>query len=121
VLVNQTTGEILARNVTRCEAFGQRLRGLMFRRGLDLDEAYLFSCGRESILEASIHTFFVFYPIAVLWLDACRVVVDKRLAYPFRPLYAPRRAAAFFVEGAPQLLERARLGDQIEFQGPVGG
>jgi uncharacterized membrane protein (UPF0127 family) len=121
MLVNLTTGEILAQHVTRCESFGQRLRGLMFRRRLDPDEAYLFSCKSESIVEASIHMFFVFFPISVLWMDGEQVVVDKRLARPFRPLYAPQRAAAYFVEGAPQLLERAQVGDRIEFGRPGGG
>ena len=42
VLINQTTREPLACRIIRCDTFGRRLRGLMFRRRLLSDEAYLF-------------------------------------------------------------------------------
>jgi uncharacterized membrane protein (UPF0127 family) len=59
--------------------------------------------------------FFVFYPIAVLWLDAQRRVVDTALAKPFRPCYASRHPARYYVEGAPELLERVEVGDELSF------
>jgi len=57
----------------------------------------------------------VFSPIAVVWLDGERRVVDKALARPFRPYYAPRKPAQYYVEGHPSLLERVRVGDRLEF------
>jgi uncharacterized membrane protein (UPF0127 family) len=114
-LVNRTTAEPLARRVRLCDTFGRRLRGLMFRRALASDEAYVFVYPRESVTETTIHMFFVFFPVAVLWLDAQRRVVDVVLARPFRPYYAPCQAAQYFVEGAPALLERVHFGDELEF------
>jgi uncharacterized membrane protein (UPF0127 family) len=115
VLVNQTTGVSLARRVTTCDTFGRRLRGLMFRRQLSADEAYLFVFRNESVVEASVHTLFVFFSIALLWLDAERRVIDVRLAKPFRPYFAPRQAAQYLVEGTPGLLDLARVGDRVAF------
>jgi uncharacterized membrane protein (UPF0127 family) len=120
VLVNRTTGEVLAGQVVLCDRFWSRLRGLMFRRALASGEAYVFVSRRESVAEASIHMFFVFFPISVLWLDGQRRVVDSSLAKPFHPYYAPRKAALYTVEAGPELLchsdgSRVRVGDQLDF------
>jgi uncharacterized membrane protein (UPF0127 family) len=115
VLVNQTTGESLAPRVVMCDSFWKKLRGLMFRRVLSPDEAYVFVSARESVAEATIHMFFVFFPIAVLWLDAQKQVVDTTLARPFRLYYAPKRAAQYFCECVPEALDRVHEGDQLAF------
>jgi uncharacterized membrane protein (UPF0127 family) len=115
MLSNVTTGEPIARSVVRCDTFWKRGLGLMFRRALAEDDAYLFVEARESVAQTTIHMFFVFFPIAVVWLDRDRKVVDKVLARPFRPYYAPKSPAQYFVEGHPSLLERVRIGDRLEF------
>jgi len=43
---------------------------------LGRDEVYLFIESRESVTRASIHMFFVFFAIAVIWLDRDKQVVD---------------------------------------------
>ena len=115
MLVNRSTGDLLANHLTRCDTFWRRLRGLMCRRPLDPGEVYLFGYRREGIVESSVHTLFVFFPIALLWLDGHQRVVDVRLAKPFRLYYAPQRAASYLVEGLPELLGRVRVGDELEF------
>ena len=115
MITNRSTGERVAGRVVRCDTFWKRGRGLMFRRALGEDEAYLFVEGRESVAQTAIHMFFVFFPIAVVWLDReCRVV-DKVLARPFRPYYAPAAPAQYFVEGHPSLVDRVSVGDVLEF------
>jgi uncharacterized membrane protein (UPF0127 family) len=89
----------------------------MFRPAIGVDEAWVFCYGRESIAETSIHMFFVFFPIAVAWLDADRRVVDKALARPFHPYYASQRPAQYFVESAPALLDRVNVGDRLSWEG----
>jgi len=111
---NLRTGETIARRVVRCDTFWKRGRGLMFRRSLAEEEVYLFVERRESVAQTAIHMFFVFFPIAVVWLDGDRRVVDKVLARPFRPYYAPRRPAQYYVEGHRSLLERVESGDQLD-------
>lgn len=113
MLINQTTGDTLTRHVVLCDTFWRKLKGLMFRRALPADCAYVFVYGRESVVDVSIHMFFVPFSIAVIWLDREQRAVDKVLARPWRPYYAPQRAAQYFVEGAPELLERVRVGDRV--------
>ena len=116
---NETRGEPLLGRVRRCTGFLCRLRGLTFRRTLsDGDEEGILLVGRrESRTETAIHMFFVFVPIAAIWLDRDGRVVDARLARPFRPLYVPRARAQDVLEGPPALLERVRIGDQLRFEG----
>jgi hypothetical protein len=116
MLVNKKTGKTLAQKVVHCDTFWKRGRGLMFRRGLPQDQVYLFVEGRESVAQTTIHMLFVFFPIAVVWLDAKKQVVDKALARPFRPFYAPKSPAQYFVEGPPSLLESVSIGEQLEFE-----
>ncbi len=113
MLKNLTTGETLASEVVRCDTFWRRLRGLMFRRALAEDQVYLFDERREGVVQTTIHMFFVFFSIGVVWLDSGMRVVDKALARPFRPYYAPRSPARYYVEGHPSLLERVNVGDQL--------
>lgn len=120
MLVNLTTGQVLAAQITVCDTFWSKLRGLMFRRSLEADEVLLFCYGRESTAETSIHMFFVPFPIAVIWLNARKEVIDLTLAKPFRPYYASRVPAQFFVEGVPGLLEHAHIGDELAFEECTG-
>ena len=116
IIENETTGEILAQRVRVCDTFLSRGRGLMFRRPLREDEAYLFIGRRESVSDSAIHTFFVFSPIAVVWLDADRRVIDARLARSFRPYFAPARPAQYFLEGHPSLRGKVQVGDRIRWE-----
>ena len=88
----------------------------MFRASLGPDEVYLFVERKESVAQTTIHMFFVFFPIAVIWLDRDGLVVDMVLARPFRPYYAPGGPAQYFVEGHPSLLDRVSAGDRLGFE-----
>ncbi len=112
---NETRGLMLARRVRRADSFLTRLRGLTFRRGLGKDEGLLLVGHRESRADAAIHMFFVFFPIGVVWLDRENRVVDKVVACPFRPFYAPRGPAIGVLECRPDVLERVEIGDKIRF------
>ena len=117
---NETRGERLLGRVRRCASFLCRLRGLTFRRALGDDEGVLLVGHQESRADTAIHMFFVFVPIAAIWVDRTGRVVDAQLARPFRPLYVPRASARDVLEGPPTLLERVQIGDQLRFGGPRG-
>jgi uncharacterized membrane protein (UPF0127 family) len=87
----------------------------MFRRRLLSDEVCLFVFENEGIVAATVHMLFVFFPISLVWLDAQRRVVDVRLARPFGPYYAPRKAARYLIEGPPGLLDKVSVGDLVGF------
>jgi hypothetical protein len=118
MIKNATTGEAIATRVTWCTTFLTRGLGLMFHPPLQEDQAYIFDEGRESRSLTTIHMLFVFFPIAVFWLDAAKRVVDKALARPFYPYYAPSAPAQYYVECHPKALEMAKIGDQLQFLPP---
>ncbi len=115
VAENETRRATLVPRVRRADSFLARLRGLTFRRRLGEGEGLLLVGRRESRTEASIHMFFVFFPIGVLWLDAEDRVVDKVLARPFRPYYAPQGPAIGVLECQPEVLDQVEIGDSIRF------
>ena len=112
---NETQNKQLLRHVHRCASFLCRLRGLTFRRSLDDDEGLLLVGKRQSRTDTTIHMFFVFFPIAAIWLDSNGRVVDAQLARPFRPLYVPKAPARDILEGSPTLLEQVQIGDTLRF------
>lgn len=114
---NETQGKQVLGRARRCASLPCRLRGLTFRRTLDANEGLLLVGRRESRTDAAIHMFFVFFPIAAVWLDRNGSVVDAKLARPFRPFYAPTAPARDVLEGPPSLLDRVAVGDQLRFEG----
>jgi len=106
-------GSYLPIRARRCDTFFCRLRGLTFRRRLAPDEGLLFVEATESRLGTSIHMFFVFFAIGVVWLDADGEVVDTVIARPFRPYYASRKPALCFLEGPTALVDWVATGDKL--------
>lgn len=113
MLRNLSTDATLAAEVELCDTFWKRGRGLMFRRELPRERALVFAHGKESKADTTIHMFFVFFSIGVIWLDADRRVVDAKLAKPWRPYYAPSAPAQYFVECDPEVLNLVNVGDEI--------
>ena len=118
MITNLATGKAIATEVICCDTFWKRARGLMFRgqQAIKDGRAFLFVQSRDSVPGTAIHMFFVFFPIAVIWLDGEGRVVDKKLARPFRPHYAPANPARYFIEAHPSMLEQVSLRDQLEFE-----
>ncbi len=112
-VLRKEDGSVLLARLKWCQSYWCRFRGLMFRGSLPEDEGLLFVYPRESRAETSIHMLFVWFSIAVIWLDSQGVVVDKSLAKPWRPMYAPARPARYFIEGVPTLLDRVMIGDRL--------
>ena len=116
MIKNLTSGQIIATEVKWCDTFLSKGRGLMFHRAIGEDEAFVFAESKESVGFTSIHMFFVFFPIAVIWLDAEKKVVDIKLARPFHPYYAPQRPAQYFIECHPNILDKVQIGDRLELE-----
>jgi uncharacterized membrane protein (UPF0127 family) len=113
-------GRVVVARVQWCESFGCKFCGLMFRRQIPADEGLLLVEPRPSRMGVSIHMFFMFFPIAAIWLDSAFVVVDCRLARPWRPFYAPRAPARYVLEADPALLGQITIGDTMIFE-PLEG
>ena len=118
MIKNKTNGKILATKMQRCDSFFSRLRGLMFKKRI-LDEAYLFVLKKESVLEASIHMLFVFFPIDVAWLDKNFKVVDfKQSIAPFSLYHAPKKPAKYVLELPERTIKKTKtkIGDLIKIK-----
>jgi len=115
ILRNADTGKVLLARASLCVSFWCHFRGLQLVPRLADDEGLLFVTGSESRSNAAIHMFFMLFSIGVVWLDKSGTVVDKKFAKPWRPMYAPRSPAQYYIEANPSLLERVEIGDKLRF------
>ncbi|MFZ5881040.1 MAG: DUF192 domain-containing protein [Chloroflexota bacterium] len=99
-----------------CDSFLCRLRGLMFRPQLGVDEGLLLVEGRDSRIDSSIHMFFVPFDLAVFWIDSSLTVVDRVIARSWKPAYLPKQPARYILEIHPSRLEDYQIGDRVEFK-----
>jgi uncharacterized membrane protein (UPF0127 family) len=109
------TGEILIESARWCASRICRLIGLQFRRRLNPGEALILVKDKDSIANSSIHMFFVFFPIAAIWINSKGKVTSAQLAKPWRPYYASSEPACYVLETSPDLLEKISEGDILDF------
>lgn len=114
-VVNRTTGKVLIESAKWCQSRLCRLIGLQFRRRLRQGEALLMDMGKESIAQTSIHMFFVFFPIAAVWINKVGKVTNVQLAKPWRPYYASSEPAQYVLETSPSFLKKIKVGDEVDF------
>lgn len=76
-----------------CKSYFSKFRGMIFRRNNALP--MLFTFDKEK--KIPIHMLFVFFPLIVLWLDKRKMIVDKKILWPFQ-MYSPQKKACFVVE-----------------------
>ncbi|PJF40699.1 MAG: hypothetical protein D6737_19725 [Chloroflexi bacterium] len=115
ILRDAASGDVVLARVRLCESFWCHFRGLQLVPHLPDDEGLLFVTKREGRSHTTIHMLFMRFSIGVLWLDANGVVVDKKLAKPWRLAYAPVAPAQYFLEANPDILDRVQVGDQLRF------
>ncbi len=115
IIRNAATGEIILGRARLCISFWSHFKGLQLARPLDDSEGLLFVTPREGKAQTTIHMFFMLFSIGVVWLDASGQVVDKQLAKPWRPAYAPKAPAQYFIEANPSILDRVEIGDRLRF------
>jgi uncharacterized membrane protein (UPF0127 family) len=99
-----------------CDSFLCRLRGLMFRSQLGLNEGLLLVEKRDSRLDTSIHMFFVPFELAVFWINSEMIVVDKVIAKSWHPAYISKADAKYTLEVHPDRLGDYEIGDKVEFK-----
>lgn len=99
-----------------CDSFFCKLRGLMFRTRLALDEGLLLVEKRDARLDTSIHMFFVPFDLAVFWINSDMTVVDKIIAKSWHPAYFPKADARYTLEIHPSRFGDYEPGDKVEFK-----
>lgn len=115
-VVNKGTHEVLIKSARWCSSWLCRLRGLQFHRRLSPDEGLILVKEKDSNPSTSIHMFFVFFPIAAIWINSQGKVTSAQLAKPWRMVYASPDPAHYVLEASPEILKRISVGDEIEFK-----
>ena len=99
-----------------CASFFCHLKGLAFRRRINNNEGLLLVYRRENRFDTAIHMLFVFFDLAIVWIDAQMRVVDVRHAKSWTSMIAPRAAAKYVLEVSAERLVEFNVGDQMVFQ-----
>ena len=115
MITNETNSKVLAKNVILCDNLWSSMRGLMFRKELQQKEGLLIDLKKDT--NASIHMFFVKFPIDVIWLNSEKLVVDTAHNVKPNSIVKPAEFARFVVElPAGTLKEKSvSFGDRFSF------
>ncbi len=113
-IVQSSSGQVLLEKARWCSSFWCKLVGFQFRKKLKPGEALLMVYPRDSVRSTSIHMFFVFTPLAVIWINSAGRVTHTQLALPWRPYYASPEPARYVLETQPGLLGQFSPGDQVQ-------
>jgi uncharacterized membrane protein (UPF0127 family) len=114
-IVHRKTQDVLIDSARWCESRFCRLRGLQFHQSPKPGEGLLLVMSKDSVVETSIHMFFVFFPIAAVWINSQGQITHAQLAKPWRPYYASPRPARYVLETTPDFLEKVTVGDEVDF------
>ncbi len=106
---NTTRQTVVCERARRADTFLSRLRGLMFRRSLAPDDGLLL------VPDWSIHTFFMRFPIDVLFLDEIWRVLSVHPTVPPWRVGPVHRGAYAVLELPPGTIERTHtaVGDTL--------
>ena len=92
----------------------ERAKGLMFRK--HFNGIMILALPRKTRVNASIHTFFMNFPIDVLFLDEEKRVVDKALNIkPWTINVTPKKSAKYVVELPAGRAEKVKIGEAVEW------
>jgi len=81
--------------VEKCDLF-RAVRGLMFKRRENAKALLLFDLHKPRRLK--IHSFFVFFPFLVLWLDNNNKILEWRIVKSWKPLILPKKKFSKLLE-----------------------
>ena len=111
---NVTKKRVIADNAKLCNDIFSKFIGLMFSKS-NKKKALILKFAGEKII--SLHMFFVFYPIDVLFLDKNKIVVDKKENFKPFAFYESRKKAMYAIEMPNGTVKHAKTGagDKIKF------
>jgi len=112
-LVDEDTGVVIARDVKVADGFFGRFRGLMLKREFYEGEALFFIFKRPG--RNSVHTFFMKFPIDLIYLDSSYTVVEIRNFLKPWHLHRSRAVSSYLIELPAGTVSRfkVKLGHKI--------
>lgn len=97
MIVNKTKNKTIVEKKKIADNFLKRGLGLMFRFK-DIDYGLIFDLKTESKERATLHMFFVFIKINVLFLNAEKEIVDIKKNFKPFCMYTPKKKARYVIE-----------------------
>ena len=110
---NTTKNRIIGENAKLCDGIFSKSMGLMFTK--KHNNTLILKFNKEKII--SLHMFFVFYTIDVLFLDKNRVVIDKKENFKPFTFYKSKKKAMYAIEIQNGIIKKTKtvIGDKIKF------
>ncbi|MBI2559264.1 DUF192 domain-containing protein [Candidatus Woesearchaeota archaeon] len=110
---NLTKRTVIIKKYSFIDDIFSKFIGLMLSK--KQNKGLVFRFDEEKIV--SLHMFFVFYPIGVLFLDKNKTVVDKKENFMPFTFYKPKKKAMYAVELPNGIIKKTKtmIGDKIEF------
>lgn len=110
---NSTKKTIIIKNSIFIDGVFSKFIGLMFSK--KQNNGLIFRFDKEKAI--SLHMFFVFYPIDVLFLDKNMTVVDKKEDFKPFTLYKSKKKSMYAVELPNGTIKKSKteIWDKIEF------
>ena len=116
LLINKENDIVIADKVKIYTDFFHKTKGLMFSRPLRKGEAIILVADNEGVMETTIHMFFVFFSIDVVWCNEKKEVVDKiKGIMMFTPLIVPSKPAKYVIEMKKGASKHTFIGDKLDF------
>lgn len=111
---NLSKKRIIAEHYELCETAFSKFRGLMFEPS---PKTLIFRFNRE--LRISIHMFFVFFPIDLLFLDSKKSIIEMKESLKPWKIYKSINKAKFVIELPGDTIKntRTKVGDRLYFRG----
>ncbi|MAG38517.1 hypothetical protein CMO90_00335 [Candidatus Woesearchaeota archaeon] len=113
MIKNYSKGIVLVEKEEICNSDFAKARGLMFSR--KTDKALIFPFRKSKRI--SLHMFFVFFSIDVLFLDEKKIVVELKNCFKPFTFYFSKRKVKYVVELPVNTIKRTKtiVGDKIGF------
>jgi|SRR3989344_3936923 len=113
IIRNLTRNAVISENAKFVDNAISQSLGLMFSK--KQNKSLIFRFSREKMI--SLHMFFVFYPIDVIFLDKNKIVVDKKESFRPFTFYKSRKKAMYAIELPDGAIRKTKTktGDKIGF------
>ncbi|MEA4956782.1 hypothetical protein SDC9_28869 [bioreactor metagenome] len=112
---NDDEKEIVLGPVKFADSYLSRLKGLMFEKRLDYI-LIIKTAKKNTKFYSSIHTFFMYINIDVIFLNENKEVTETTCISPWK-IYKPRHRATYIIELKKGSIEknRIKIGDKLDF------
>lgn len=120
-LINRENGKVIADEIELADSFWKRFRGLMLKKSFPRGRALVFPLSEPK--RYSIHTFFMRFPIDLLYLNQKLEVIESRKGLSPWKTHKSKEEASILVELPAGRIEEAevKIGDVLDFRERVEG